>query len=428
MLSKTKAAQSWSRWHNKSEDCLREPRFEAFSRLSKCVLCVCASLCNKYSKTQIPSNYFLTRGNRGGWYLQHAHCPRYPHFLAGNSEGFLRPLGHWSLLHADRRQAAHWWRHFLVGLQSHWCQSRSGMRTIDQCWRCTKIPFAAHMRGHICSTRSCSMSTAFRWHPWAAQVSLQARAPCRQGQPQPRPRRTRYGGPWRCNGALPSQLEKPKCSEWRFGYVSSKNWYPDVPRWTSKWLVNGAGALGVLGAVVLRSKDRTNEELPLDTTSTNDFGLFRLWDSRYHIENVIKWARQQAWQHWTILDPLTHSQKCPVSKCLWWYLDLCLLKHVETIEIKDLLASHPQSFKDPNSNISGPTVRGGSALLIRWPICWTSHGMRLASASTDQLKVVIETLCVIYAAAPKLNHVGQINVNEIKVLRQLKPRMFKNNT
>ena len=54
--------------------------------------------------------------------------------------------------------------------------------------------------------------------------------------------------------------------------------------------------------------------------------------------------------------------------------------------------------------------------------------MRLASASTDQLKVVIETLCVIYAAAPKLNHVGQINVNEIKVLRQLKPRMFKNNT
>ena len=221
-------------------------------------VCVCASLCNKYSKTQNPSNYFLTRGNRGGWYLEHVHCPRYPHFLAGNSEGFVRPLGHWSLLHADRRPAAHWWRHFLVGLQSHWCQGRSGMRTIDQCWRCTKIPFAAHMRGHICSTQSCSMSTAFRWHPWAAQVSLQARAPCRQGQPQPRPRRTRYGGPWRCNGALPSQLEKPKCSEWRFGYVSSKNWYPDVPRWTSKWLVNGAGALGVLGAVVLRSKYRTN--------------------------------------------------------------------------------------------------------------------------------------------------------------------------
>ena len=244
------------------------------------------------------------------------------------------------------------------------------MRTTDQCWRRTKIPFAAHMRGHICSTRSCSMSTAFRWHPWAAQVSLEARAPCRQGQPQPRPRRTRYGGPWRCNGALPSQLEKPKCSEWRFGYVSSKNWYPDVPRWTSKWLVNGAGALGVLGAVVLRSKDRTNEELPLQIPlAPMTLGCF---GSEIHAITLKMWLNERGSKpgsigpYWTLWPTVKNVRSQNVFDDTLTYVCWNMLKQLKSRtclrHILSLSKIPTPTFLVPRSVVAPPCWSGGPSV------------------------------------------------------------------
>ena len=132
--------------------------------------------------------------------------------------------------------------------------------------------------------------------------------------------------------------------------------------------------------------------------------------------------------YWTILDPQSKMSGLKMSLMIPWlmFVETCwnMLKHVETcwniLKSRTCLHHILGLSKIPTPS-SAPCWSGGPSVgpVMVWdlpaPVPLTSW----KSSSKHR---------VIYAAAPKLNHVGQIHANEIKALRQLKPRIFKNNT